>query len=286
MNVLSENMKTLMNLALAYAEGKQFAIPSHIEDTPALLVPEGFKLQTFEEHRQSPLRIKQTVAADTVQSWLDYWNRFAKPHSTALFDLNAAKLMGILDYHQSSTDYDKPSFSFPDWLNHRVIYECPMTPEWKRWQEHSGKPLDQAAFARLIEDGVPDITDPTGAEMLEIATSLTVHNKVNFRQAIRLDNGETQFTYEENLEGQAGPKGQLKIPQTITLGIRLFEGGPGYAVEARFRYSIKDGKLSMWYDLVRPERVHEDAVLNIFQEIQQGMRVGHLLRGRMTAWPY
>lgn len=266
-------IQALINLVLAYAEHKHFDIESADTNIPAVLVPEGFSLKTFEDHRASPLRVKSVIETDTVAAWLSYWNRFSDVNSTALFDLPAAKLAGYIDYHEAVGE--------ARWLEHQVIYQCPMTPEWKRWKDHSGKPMDQIAFARFIEDAIPDITDPTGADMLEIAKSLTVHNKVNFRQAIRLDNGETQFTYEENIEGQAGPKGQLKIPQTITLGIRLFDGGPGYSVEARFRYSIKDAKLAMWYDLVRPERVHEAAVMDIYQAIQDGMKIGHLIRGRV-----
>lgn len=269
----TNNIQAAINLAMAYAENKQFAIEVGGNDIPAVLVPDGYSLKTFEDHREAPLRIKSVIETDTVESWLSYWNRFSYTESTAIFDLPAAKLVGYIDYHETT--------GIANWLDHHLIYQCPITPEWKRWKENSGKVMDQIAFARFIEDAIPDITDPTGADMLEIAKSLTVHNKVNFRQAIRLDNGETQFTYEENLEGQAGPKGQLKIPQTITLGIRLFDGGPGYSVEARFRYSIKEARLSMWYDLVRPERVHEAAVMDIYQAIKDGMKLGHLIRGRI-----
>ena len=263
-------IKDAIDLAVAYDQTKGF----DINGTPAVLIPDGYELLTFPENRNFPQRIKQTVITDTAADWLLYWKRFAGSESTAFFDVRNARLVGLIDYHHESGND-------ANWCRHRVIHECPITPEWKRWQDKNGKPMNQVEFSRFIEDAVPDITNPSGADMLEIASSLQVHNKINFRQATRLDNGETQFTYEENIEGKAGAKGQLKIPQTITLGIRLFEGGPGYSLlEARFRYSIKDGALAMWYELVRPERAHEAAVLDVLEQVKSGMTAGHLLRGR------
>lgn len=272
MNNDNNSIKDAIDLAIAYNQTKGF----DINGTPAVLVPVGYVLQTFPKNRNFPQRVEQTVSTDTAADWLLYWNRFACSISTAFFDVRNARLVGLLDYHADL----EPGADAANWCLHRVIHECPLTPEWQRWKSNNGKAMNQVEFSRFIEDAVPDITSPSGADMLEIATSLQVHNKVNFRQAIRLDNGETQLTYEDNIEGKAGAKGQLKIPQTITLGVRLFEGGPGYALDARFRYSIKDGQLAMWYDLVRPERVHEAAVLDVLELIKTGMTAGHLLRGR------
>ena len=249
----TNNIHDVINLAMSASEAKHFNIELADTDLPAVLVPEGYELKTFPEHRSQKPRVEDTVEVETVEAWLNYWNQFADTQSIAFFNLSGGFLDGIIDYHATG------DLGRGNWCKHRVIYRCPQTPEWKRWSNNSGVSMNQQVFARFIEDAVPDITEPAGAEMLEIASSLQAHNKVNFRQAIRLDNGETQFTYEENIEGKAGAKGQLKITQIIKIGIRLFEGGPGYEVEARFRYSIKDGNLAMWYDLVRPERVHEAA---------------------------
>lgn len=271
----THSLQPVIDLAMSASKEKHFSVESGESDIPAVLIPEGYRLETFPEHRLHRLRIEETVELDTVESWLDYWKKHSDSTGAAFFDLRNARLEGVIDYHDFSGDY-------ANWCKHRVIYQCPQTPEWKRWSNNSGVSMNQQVFARFIEDAVPDITEPSGADMLEIASSLQAHNKVNFRQAIRLDNGETQFTYEENIEGKAGAKGQLKIPQIIRLGIRLFEGGPGYEIEARFRYSIKDGHLAMWYDLVRPERVHEAAVLEIYEQIKAGMAIGTLLRGRLA----
>lgn len=85
--------------------------------------------------------------------------------------------------------------------------------------------MNQADFARFIEDNAPDIASPPAADMIEISRSLEAKKKVNFASAIRLDNGKTEFTYEEDIEGTAA-KGRLQVPQVFTIGIPVPEGGP------------------------------------------------------------
>lgn len=277
LNLDDTALKTAINLGVALADAKQFDLGQEGTGLPAVLVPAGYEIKTFPELREWPQRIEQAVIADTPDAWLGYWNRYANPSSTAFFDVRQARLVGILDYHDEQKSGNQPECAhFGD---HRVLYVCPKTPEWTRWLDKNGKRMKQDEMALFIEDAIPDITSPPGAEMLEIVRTLQASNKLNFRSAIRLDNGETQFVYEENLEGKAGTKGQLKIPHSLQLGIRLFEGGPGYALEARFRYTIKDGALTMWYDLVRPERAHELAVMEAYAQIETGLTTGHLYRG-------
>jgi hypothetical protein len=66
------------------------------------------------------------------------------------------------------------------------------------------------------------------------------------------------------------------VPETFALGIAVFEGGDRYHVEARLRYRIADGgKMTMWYDLLRPHKVLEDALSFVWKAIEAelGMQV-------------
>ena len=111
--------------------------------------------------------------------------------------------------------------------------------------------------------------------MLEISRSLEAKKKVNFASGLRLSNGQHQITYEETIEGTAA-KGRLMVPETFALGIAVFEGGDRYRVEARLRYRIADGgKMTMWFDLLRPHKVLEDALSFVLRSIEAelGMQV-------------
>jgi uncharacterized protein YfdQ (DUF2303 family) len=154
------------------------------------------------------------------------------------------------------------------WRDDRAVFDCPLSPEWQRWTAASGKQMTQEAFATWIEDNLPDIAMPPAADMLEISRSLEAKKKVNFASGLRLSNGQHQITYEESIEGTAA-KGRLMVPEVFSLGIPVLEGGDRYQVEARLRYRIADGgKLSMWYDLLRPQKVLEDAVNFVWRAIE------------------
>lgn len=245
-----------------------------IAGTAAILVPEGYQLKTFEDARTYPRRIVQTITATDLQSWLDYWNRFADSYSTAFFDETGDCLTGILDYHE--VDHDDENLARHG--SHKISYDFPMTPEWAHWQANSGKPMNQTGFALFIEDAIPDILEPTGADMLEIATTLQAKTDLAFASGIRLDNGQTQLTYQETIQGKAGVNGKLEIPQVIKIGVRLYQGTPVYQLEARFRYRIVNSALTLWYELVRPERTREAVLGDVFDRVKAGMTTGQLLR--------
>lgn len=251
--------------------------PFDINGTPYVLVPEGTSLVAKPQHRYQPERIEQTITLHTPASLIAYWQRFAVDESVLIFDLEAARYTAVFDYHSPGIDDHTPN-----WCQHRAVYQCPQTPEWKLWKEHSGKAMGQTDFAFFIEQNVDDIRTPAGAQMLEIVTTLKAKTKVEFKQAIRLADGNNELTYNEVINGAAGASGQLRIPEEITLGIVPFQGGEAYAVQAKFRYRIDGGQLRMWYDLMRPHKVQEAALADITAQISDGMvETGLLLEGRV-----
>ena len=275
-------VNNILETARAMADAAAGKSVFDLAGTPAVVVPEGYALNLFGDLRERPARLKQTVWADTLEAWLAYWERFADADSTAFFSAEAGMLTGVLDYHQSwDRDSTSPSGGqpMPRHGDHRIKYRFPKTAEWQNWERHNGKRMSQADFALFIEDVVPDIVHPSGADMLEIVTTLQAKTNINFASATRLDNGQTQFVYQEDIKGSAGAKGTLTIPQTIQIGLRLFHGCDAYQMEARFRYRIVGGALELWYDLVRPERVREAILNDVYIKARDGMTVGHILHG-------
>lgn len=174
-----------------------------------------------------------------------------------------------VDPPQFSAVFNANTEAGPGWGDHGVVYNCPLSPEWRTWIAANKRSMPQAEFAQFIEDNLPDIAGQDGGLMLEVSRTLQAKRKVNFASAIRLDNGQHQFTYEETTAGSAGARGQLAVPEVFTLGLRVFIGGPAYAVPARLRYRIADGgALAMWFDLLRPHKVLEDAAEQLRLEIE------------------
>lgn len=250
--------------------------PFEINGTPHLVIPKDAKLQAFPDLRSTPQRITQTIELHTAQSFVDYWARFATGDSIIVFTLKAAKYTAIFDYHEAAL----PDVGQAGWCQHRAVYACPMTPEWQEWLKHNGQHKSQVDFAYFVEQNADDIRTPPGAAMLEIVTTLKAKTRIEFSKAIRLANGHNELTYNEMIDGKAGASGQLRIPEEITLGITPFQGSAAYEVKARFRYRIHEGKLTMWYDLVRPHKVNEAALADITAKIRDGMAgKGMLVQG-------
>lgn len=227
-------------------------------DAEKALVPEGYRLEDLEHLHAAPRRIKQHIELRSAQSFIDYVERFSDDGATVFCDLKGQKFSAILDYHKEA--------DIARWGDHRATYNCPVDTRWKLWTAHNGKAMNQVDFARFIENNLPDIVQPSGADMLNVSRSLQAKKKIDFKSDQTLSNGDIQFTYNEQTTGSAG---QMEIPQEFTLGIPVYEGGAKYELKARLRYRINEGQLAMWYDLLRPERLLEDAFNELSAHIKK-----------------
>lgn len=266
----NNDIQSAINAGAALNTGKVI----DIHGTPALVAAPGHTVHQFKELRERPERIAKTLKVTSHKSFVEYFNRFADEDSTIFIDYEKKRFVGELDYHQSGLHDNEGARH----CAHKVSYDCPLTPEAMRWIENDGKPKSQFDFAQFIESGAPEIIEPQAAEMLEVALTLAATNSVNFRSAVRLQNGAQQFKYEENVQGQAGVAGQLEIPSKIALALKLFRGDEvAYRIEANFRYRIKEGQLVLWYELIRPHVALEDAVKAIAEKIEAEIKTGHII---------
>lgn len=248
------NTKTALDAGMLLADVKL------VEDHPFIVLPAGAELKDVESFLGAPLRKKGVVVLNDVGSFIAYvlaekdvgtrlYGAYKEPGFTAVFN-----------------DHGSDG---PAWKDYRASYACPLSTEWKAWTTMSGRQMSQAEFAAFIENNLPDIAVPPAADMLEISRSLEAKKKVNFASGIRLSNGQNELTYEEQMSGTAN-KGKLSVPEEFVIGVPVLEGGIKYAVTARLRYRIADGgTLAMWFELVRPHKILEDAVQAVWKEIEQ-----------------
>jgi len=237
-------------------------------------VKNGYEIKPLDQLQAllpNPRRKTGTVTLHTPDSFVEYVKTFGDVNTILTADLNEARLDAILDYHEAGT-------GLPRWGQHRAAYVCRETEEWETWTGVDGKDyaMTQETFARFLEDNLPDIASPPGADLLELVKALEVRNDVRWTGKVNLVDGARQLFYEEKVEGQG--KGDLKIPETFTLGIAPFEGVPQYELTARLRYRVTNGNLLMWVDLHRPHKVVQDAFSAIVERVQEllaGMRLVH-----------
>lgn len=223
------------------------------------------KLEKFdlEKYGAAPAAITQEIAVVEVLSFVDYWQRFSTDKSTIHARLKDKTFTAIIDAHAPGQ---------PAWQRHRCSLICRTSTEWETWHGSDKKSMDQIKFAEFIESNAIDIVQPAAAEMIQVALTLQAKKKVNFNSGVRLDNGQVQLGYHEQVQGTAGPKGELQIPEKFTLALRIFQGGEKYSVECHLRYRINDGQLTFFYQIIRPERLLEDAFDLVKKQVKEGCK--------------
>lgn len=153
------------------------------------------------------------------------------------------------------------------WGDHRAGLRLKTTPDWRAWNANSGKLLPQIDFSEFVEQHLPNFLRPTAADILELAQTIKGATKVSFESSKRVKSGETAIEWREDTQATAGKRGTIDIPDTIDLGMQVYEGGAPYKLTARFRYRITGGSLVLGYVLERPEDVHRDAFGQVVQQV-------------------
>ncbi len=247
---------------VAFQLGAAICEPNMIGLTPVAVLPEGFEATSLEKHLPAPTRSRGITTLRDQASFVAFVKGLMGDATTVYGRYNPPQFLAVFN--------DTTPVAGPGWQDHRAQYDCPTSVEWNIWKGSDGKRMAQADFAQFIESNLPDINSPPAADMLEISRSLEAKKKVDFASGIRLSNGQNEITYTEEITGTA-QKGKLSIPEIFTLGIAVLEGGTRYAVQARLRYRIDGGKLQMWYELVRPHKILEDAVNAVWSEVSEAL---------------
>lgn len=259
---MSLETQPIIDTAIASAE------PFALEPSAryAVVVPGGGdnpgELQIIEpaEDRllDAPRRPKGTTTVFDVDSLAVLWDK----HSHELSEVFADPLRFVITAVLNADGGSQEAAGFRD---HRIQLICKKTPAWDAWLAHDGALRDQTVFAEFLEDRLHEIEQPSGAEMLEIATSFQASSKVEFKSAVALSSSTRALQYEETTAAKAGQTGQLEIPATFVVALQPFEGGAAYRVTARFRYRITNGKLQIGYRLERPE----DVLRTAFNDVRE-----------------
>lgn len=208
---------------------------------------------------RQPVRKEGTYRFADPSDFIEYLAKHAVDNVTELWGNDkTSTVRAVIDAHTDANAGHE---------RHEAILTLPFTQDWRDWIERDGKTCGQVEFAEFIEDHLPNFQTPSGADMLELAQSFQATNKVEFASSQRVNSGETQLLYTEHVAATAGKKGSLAIPDTFTIGLQVHERGPAYKVEARFRYRINGGALSLGYRLNRIDDVRRAA----FDEVVDGI---------------
>lgn len=257
---------------------KPVEIISH-DDVRRLALPPDWRLEEKDDIklRDHPRRTTGRISLTDSDSFIDYINRHKRTGSTGIYCLT--------DYQNSKVSFtavindhiggDEVMDSQPHWRDHLASYEPLKSIEWQRWNKNDKEPMAQNSFAMFIEENLRDIATvegmPTGQQLLEMALSFEANQDMRFKSAIRLQNGGVQMSFVQDDDSQTLAK--MQMFDKIAIGIPVFWNGEAYRIDARLRYRVRDGKLHFWYELIRPDKVIEDATKVLINTIREKTEV-------------
>jgi len=261
----ADSVKSLLEAGRAMGE----VLTKH-GGSPVVIVPQHYRVEVLDVPEE---KIAQSVTLADVDSFAAYVNKFRMPGALMFATINDAgcSIAAHLDYHDAP--FLEGTMFCPTWSSHVARLACVPTKEWTTWMTHNGPQgkKDQTGFALFLEDNERLFREPTGAELLELVSSLEGKSDVRFSSAVRLSNGKARLVYEEDVElrGNVGSAvtGALEIPTGLLCGIAPFEGLPPYEVRSRLRYRIESRKLTFWYETIAPHLIVREAATGVLAAV-------------------
>lgn len=262
-----------------------------------VLVPEGAKLEKLdmEKYLPRPTRKRGNYVFTDAKSFIEFVNREKTPETIILACRENPKFKAVFNGNEAQSGVgvggESVVTALPGWGDYSASYACPYSPEWNIWKAANGKKMSQADFALFMEDNFTDVVQPSptfdpfysnwpsGNDMLAVSRGLEAKSDVNFGSAVRLDNGQVQFRYEETISGNV-QGGIFEVPQKFAVGIPVFAGTSPWQIVARLRYRIERGGLVMWFDFERLFKITERAFDEAKAEITTGTSVPVFLGSR------
>lgn len=249
----------IASLATAGLEPKTIGQSTHLLLAPGYTHKDVTSL--VEAALPAPSRKRLTVALGDVASLLAYCkDQDASATGYIYADGDARSLTAVFNDLKAG----------PGWRDHRAVYKAELTPEALLWMGKSGHQFGQTEFAEFIEDNFADLQGEEAQSLLTVATTIAATTAINFSASKRLQDGQTQLTYNETIDASAGADGAMKIPKTFTLGVQLFKGAPvADMFTARLKYRLHSGSVKFWFELDRPEKVVELAFAAYVKQVAE-----------------
>lgn len=265
--------------ALASSKGTNEVIREEGLSAFMIVNTERHKLVGLENFLKEPSRVRMTVDVDTAESFAAYVNEHKEDRSRVFAEIDVAKpeasngrrltpltLRAVLDY---------PAPGKPSWATHTVCLKPEASPEFSAWLAKDEASFDQESFALFLEEHQPEIIRPSGAEVLEIATTIEASAAVEFRSSVRLENGSRKFLMDSETAAKAGLNGTLEVPSEFTIRLPVFEAGEPREITARLRHRLNanTGALTFHYKLVRPRDILREAAEEVIGAVRAATNV-------------
>jgi uncharacterized protein YfdQ (DUF2303 family) len=259
---------------IAQTIAKQVQKPTAVaerDNISVIAMPAGWtvKSEDFEHLLPAPRRKKATVSMSDTESFVGYVSahkidQLSTIYCSADYIQGNVTFTAVLKDHSAQPDGQQ-------WRDHQARYHPEKSVEWIRWIGNNSKHLNQTQFAAFVEDNLEDIAAvegmPTRGELLQMVLNFEATQDSRFKQHARLQSGGIELNYINKDDEQTIQK--MRMFEKISIGIPVFDGDTdNYRLDARLRYRVREGTLTFWYELIRPDKVLEAAAKQMIDTIK------------------
>ena len=251
-----------------------------------IVLPPGHKLQAIDHEGllAGPRHPKLTIDFADAGSFVSYVNYHAQVYlrSTVWCTFNPGK--NALSFHAVM---DEHSFDATRWRSMRATYTPRTSHEWDVWMANNRQAKDQVTFAEYLEENERDIAAgqnlPSSLDMLKMATEFEAHAEKRLKSVIKLQGGGLSMEYVNT--DDAATIERMRVFERFQIALPVFWTMPSdepveaYPVLARLKYRQNAGAVKFWYELIRPDLVHQTAALKLINQIRAGLQNVPLLLG-------
>lgn len=262
------NQQTVDTLAALVAGQGQIRTVENAD--PFIVVPGGYSVHVIPGTKLNPVRKVAQRKFTEIDSFIGYVQEQKLPE-TRIYVTSQTEVVAVIDHHQPSEE----SESKAGYGEHVAKLTLTHTPEWKTWTAKNAQKFGQREFSVFIEDNLDDISRPSGGDMLDLVRTFRATQNAEFNGVIGEKQGNSQLGFTQTTKTQAGVKGELEIPEDFDLLVAPYEGSTAHTIKCRLRFEINNGRLQLWYEIVKMERFLKACLTSIQQHIETDL--GHKL---------
>lgn len=212
------------------------------------------------EQEPQPQRMRGQATHHELESFQDYVNAHKTSATVVWANWETTTVFAVFNHHEGSES--------PGWGDFSAKYVCPKSPEWKAWRGAEDVLMSGEQFADFIDGHQDDLVTgdglPAPVDIMQMARNLQVHTRGTFIRKVDPHTGEYEM-----LSKQEHDERTTKIPRKFGLALRVFVGGDQYAIEARVRFKVREGKPLFAFSLHRADEVAMDAFGDIRKSVAE-----------------
>lgn len=199
-----------------------------VEGGPAqhfMVLNKSSSVHDFDHLLDKPRRTKRDFELKTLDSFIDYVNRYKKEH-TSIF----AKPLLMDDDSRSGTiatafiDYHGKDEA--GWCEHKLSLGYETSPEWRVWDRKDNVRFNQRAMINFIKDNTANIIEPDVGTLVQEMTRLTV----NSSGKLVVTEGHLSAGRQQEREITVN----AVLPEVMKLQLTPIVGGQLYVLNCRF----------------------------------------------------